>query len=1012
MKKLKTEYLRLAEPLLDCGFDDLYQRHKKRARQQKRITFSLAAAVSLLLGIAAYSSIASYRTFQNNLMNTYVQKGSELLDQDIQQSLMYFTKALSMNPASQAAETGTLMLLQQNSWLSNTAQIPQDNTAAPLMPQYGRPLNAAEDGSCYSYYDGFTVTFYRPKSESIWQIPVPDKVNPACPEDSVVESTPYAMAISDTRAIIRHAGYLYLYNLEPDGGTSLFAEFDLALVFKEEVRKGNLDLWNETWADSDGRLAVLYNGATAAVINVANTENPCLNAIHTVYGYGLSSVAFSNDGGYYALIYGNDFGIDLYVPGGYVEVYDEYGTMCMATPLDATMVPQGAAFEPNGNRLIVWGSGILQIWDITTGSPAVAPIKLEKIVDASWTDDGLIAVRDGSNSTKIYTPMQFVTSPSEPPSIPTIGEPDSHQTEFRLSNGFLLKHNYSNIWLEDGDGNQIGDDISASINKMYACSDSEIAYFWYDNSDTLIRVAIKDHRSGLSAQTLDASGFSINDLKAVPGGLIAFAGNDCMLFYPHDSISPKHIMTFSKSGNMDSAAAAESGLLAVVLKSTQYYTSASHNFQYQYTLELWDLNTGLLVARPVIDEKYRIQDLSLSNDGWLSYQQNNSTCHYLVSLPDADSTTVQDLLKIPCQRILQEDATALQSSVVPVFSGNWKDSIHTESTPSGEAETGSTVQAYLSELDALLEAEGAGRWFERYQEIWTALDSAPLPLNDMCGLFRDYVRTARDHDLLEQLEPGFSCMTNAFIADGGRDRISKYSFTLQTTQYMLQTQEYDDIMIDYWLKMASIEEDLLDPNSEDWFLDFVSVYEQRLYAALLLGYEADAFFAAIDEAYHDSLSTILIEGNFDTLFYMVTGKPKNAAEAYSQYLNELQELYAYDQEKCIEETEQAVMFLLWDLNILEQRSILAEADICQFIDDLPLTVGITLRQVTPANLRDGLYLGDVITAVDGVRIFNQYHVKELMEKYPTAALTVKRGKQSLVTPVVENWLISGDFYAR
>ena len=106
------------------------------------------------------------------------------------------------------------------------------------------------------------------------------------------------------------------------------------------------------------------------------------------------------------------------------------------------------------------------------------------------------------------------------------------------------------------------------------------------------------------------------------------------------------------------------------------------------------------------------------------------------------------------------------------------------------------------------------------------------------------------------------------------------------------------------------------------------------------------------------------------------------------------------------------MFLLGDLNILEQRSILAEADICQFIDDLPLTVGITLRQVTPANLRDGLYLGDVITAVDGVRIFNQYHVKELMEKYPTAALTVKRGKQSLVTPVVENWLISGDFYAR
>ncbi len=49
-QRMKTEFLRLAAPLLGCGFDDLYQRHKKRKR--RRIAIITAAVLAIVLGYA------------------------------------------------------------------------------------------------------------------------------------------------------------------------------------------------------------------------------------------------------------------------------------------------------------------------------------------------------------------------------------------------------------------------------------------------------------------------------------------------------------------------------------------------------------------------------------------------------------------------------------------------------------------------------------------------------------------------------------------------------------------------------------------------------------------------------------------------------------------------------------------------------------------------------------------------------------------------------------------------
>lgn len=1010
IRKLKTEFLRLAAPLLDCGFDDLFQRHKRRAKQQKLTAACCIGALALTLGGALYSTVSSYRAYQKNLVDSYIRQGCDTTEQDPQQSLMYFSEVLAMDPNSQAAQTASLMLLQQNIWLSNTGIADEVSATPPAMPQYGNILNSAQDGSCYSYYDGSTVTLYRPDSGSVWQIPVPTKVNPACDDDSVIEGKPYAMAISETRAIVRNAGYLYIYDLDADANSTLLTEFDLALVFRDEVSKGGLDLWNETWTDCGGRLAVLYDGASAAVINVANKQNVCLNAVHTVYGYYLNHVAFSDDGSYYALVYGNEFGITLYDPGGYVEVYDEYGNLCLQTPLDTSMSPEGAAFEPNGTRLLFWGSGQLQLWDYSTGIIAAVPLKLDTIAGATWLEDGQISVSDGSGSVFLFTPMEFVPSSDLPETTPSDEEFDIYQKEVQVAEGYWLRHNYSSIWLENENGEQVGEKINYQINKMYAQLDEGIVYFWYDNTETLIRVTINKNLTGISAQQLDTSGLKIVDLKPVTGGLVAFTGNDCMLYYPIQSNTPLQTMTFENSGIVDSSAFADSGLFATVLKSTQYYSSDSTHFNYLYTLELWDLNTGLRVSRPVTNSRYKIHSVVLTEDGWLTYQIRETAHHYLVSSQSPDKATVEYLRGIPCVTLLNENSTAVQMPSISDFTGNWNQVLNSGVYQPVEDED--AAQAYILRLDQVLQEQGADEWLRQYQALWTELENEPIALDLMCDLFRNYVRTGITQGMQDDLEPGFACMTAALIADGGKDEISLFSFTLLLAQYMLQTDAYDDLIIEYWMDLAEVTQQQLDSADEDWYYKFITIYSDRLYSALLLGYGTNAFYAALDEAYHDSLATILVDSGLDTLFYMIVGKPDKAAECFNYYIADIQSLYSYDPEQSLKETMYCVMYMLWDLHLFEQRGILSEADVCSFIDALSVDVGLCIAQVTPENLEAGLYLGDVVLAVNDVRIFNQYHMPYLLEAHPTAVLTVKRGSKLFTTEPIEGWLISGDFYAQ
>lgn len=76
MKKLDTEYLRIAAPLLGCDFNDLYQREKRREAARRRKVFGTVSGIlSLITIISVYSSVTISRK------NVQIQQQNEQIEQ-------------------------------------------------------------------------------------------------------------------------------------------------------------------------------------------------------------------------------------------------------------------------------------------------------------------------------------------------------------------------------------------------------------------------------------------------------------------------------------------------------------------------------------------------------------------------------------------------------------------------------------------------------------------------------------------------------------------------------------------------------------------------------------------------------------------------------------------------------------------------------------------------------------------------------------------------------------------
>lgn len=452
LKRLKTEFLRVAAPLIGCRYDDLYQRHRRRRRRQRILltggAFTLLTGVLAVVSVFAYRTYLSEKNYRQTLAETYTRQGTGWMEEGkLQEALLYHTSALMLEPETQeAAKLGAALLLEQNAWpcfvreepgailedtvclsppdgdllaldrsgtrylirLADGYEIWADGEPVGTVPEgMGTFLRSSVKGDGWVFCGDDHIFFYRTSDGDIRAIPRPTKVQAACQADTLSDPMPTALPVAGGQAVAVYGGYVYLYDLE-ENALKEKACVDLAPIFAQERQEDYLDAEGRLWVSEDGSLAVVASGFGIAAFNTADLslKTSCLR-----YHYFLDHVAISRDGAYFALVYGNPFGVSNTDPGGYLEVFDRYGEQILETPVDPETPYEGAVFDQaDPGRLLAWSRNSLHFWDVAAGKEYAVPLKKEGIACAAFGEDVHCILDDGEGMLYAYDLLAFTAA--------------------------------------------------------------------------------------------------------------------------------------------------------------------------------------------------------------------------------------------------------------------------------------------------------------------------------------------------------------------------------------------------------------------------------------------------------------------------------------------------------------------------------------------------------------------------------------------------------------------------
>ena len=131
MKKLKTEFLRIAAPLLGCDFNDLFQREKRREAAKRRLIFG---GVSGVLSLISIISIASAVTI--NGKNKQIQEQNDQIMEQNDQIKAQNAEIERKNDALLIENAGHLAVESENLFKENDL-IPAIKKAVEALPAAG-----------------------------------------------------------------------------------------------------------------------------------------------------------------------------------------------------------------------------------------------------------------------------------------------------------------------------------------------------------------------------------------------------------------------------------------------------------------------------------------------------------------------------------------------------------------------------------------------------------------------------------------------------------------------------------------------------------------------------------------------------------------------------------------------------------------------------------------------------------------------------------------------------------
>ena len=139
MKKLKTESLRIAAPLLGCDFNDLFQREKRRETARRRLIFGGVSGVLSLISIISIAAAVAI-----NGKNKQIQKQNDQIIEQNDQIKAQNAEIESKNSALLIENSRHLAVESENLFLENdlipaikkaVAALPAEGEDKPVLPE-------------------------------------------------------------------------------------------------------------------------------------------------------------------------------------------------------------------------------------------------------------------------------------------------------------------------------------------------------------------------------------------------------------------------------------------------------------------------------------------------------------------------------------------------------------------------------------------------------------------------------------------------------------------------------------------------------------------------------------------------------------------------------------------------------------------------------------------------------------------------------------------------------------
>lgn len=1047
LKLLKTEFLRVAAPLMGCRFDELYRRHERR--RKKKLALSVGGSFVVLTCILAVVCAFAWRTYLSEknyrmtLADSYTRQGTEYMEEgELQEAMLYCAQALTLEPESQtAARVSAALLLEENKWpylvkeetgaivgkqvikgqaasglkvvfgadqtgfLRETLsgyEVWQEGQLREVLPeQWGTFTGASPDGDFWTFCGENEIIFYQVETKEESRIPRPQEINAFCDGyDLAYEPLPAAYRLPGGKAVAAYGGYVYLYE-ETDGFLEETVRIDLAEVFPQTAGQSSMAVDDLLWVSRDGSLAVIADGSGIAVFD---TSNLMLTASCYRYHYMLNEVAIREDGQALALVFGNSYGLSNNDSGGYLEVMDRNGNTLFQTEVDWEVPLEGAVFSDSApDKILVWGRNVLKFYDMETEEEFAVPLKSQRIEAALFDEETYCVVDHGDGKLGYYGLAEFsaVRSVQEEQSEETrqSGQTKEISVEgmsqaVQIKEDLLAARKALSAFLLHNTGAELDKiELDYPVNEMKYSAGGRELYLYQKRSTYLYAVKVDEKNGSFDGlRTLDTRGNLITDLYEGENGLMAVTGTNQILFYPYGQEQPELTIQLRHSGVVQAVREAGNGCITVEIRITES-SPDSYRFETKTLTELWDMEARVYIAALESEEDAET-GLSLS-------PPDNDVSAFLASLTCCmfdDAGNVTEKLPELKQEALGNWGSGLKLRSIlkeSDFGDGTEESIQEADGVSGE----DSIHLYTlyEQYQSGPESGEEEEWFRECEDIWERLEREEIAFTgvELDLWFSMYESQAEAFGRLEQIEDVVKSYLEISI-DGElyKEGWNSY-YDLYLIGLLTKTTQYDKTIAEGFSRLAAGLKERAGTEDELYAVYLYTAYWLDAYSKLLCGEEGDVFeeyIAARNTGSFENVDT----ADMNALLALWLGQSEEAAEIKANK-------FEYEQSIGLEEEDIVYYerFYLMQYYALEKRGILSEEIMNEYMTLVPMDVGIRIEEISSEAQSTGLRLGDLIVAVDGSYILGIQHAHDLFGEGNVLTLKIIRDGQIIYVDKTE-----------